>query len=112
MKYPKLVPASVCTTPCEVVLFAEGITEDGAPETAFSGSMNCLFQSSGKRIRNKQNEEVTLSGEAYFSEDFCPELPEIPDGEMTVFGVKRSIVSGQKARNLDGTVNYIRLGVV
>lgn len=112
MKYPKLVPESVCLTPCEVVLFAEGITEDGAPESAFSGSLQCLFQSGSKRIRTAKNEEVTLSGEAYFSEDFYPDLPEIPDGEITIFGVKRRIATGQKARNPDGTVNYVRLGIV
>lgn len=111
MKYPKLVPEAVCKTPCEVVLFAEGITEDGAHKTAFSGSLKCLFQSSSKRVKTDKDEEVTLSGEAFFASDFCPELPEIPDGEMTVLGVKRSIVTGQKARDPDGSVNYIRLGV-
>lgn len=111
MKYPKLVPKAVCTTPCEVVLFAEGITEDGAPKEVFSGVLFCLFQSSSKRIRTGKDEEVTLSGEAFFAEDFCPEIPEVPDGEITVFDVKRSIVTGQKARNPDGSVNYIRLGV-
>lgn len=80
MKYPKLVPEAVCKTPCEVVLFAEGITEDGAHKTAFSGSLKCLFQSSSKRVKTDKDEEVTLSGEAFFASDFCPELPEIPAG--------------------------------
>ena len=112
MKYPDLVPDAVCRTPCIVMLYAEGISEDGAAKQAFSAELRCLFQSSSRRIRTAKQEEVTLAGEVYFSGDFCPELAEIPDGEILISGVKRNIVIGQKARNPDGTVNYIRLGVV
>ncbi len=112
MKYPKLVPKSVCCTTCTVTLFAEGMDEDGAPNAAFSDTLKCCFQSSAKRIMTAKKQEVQLSGEAYFYEDFCPALPEIPDGEIEVFGVKRKIVQGMKARNPDGSVNYILLSVV
>ena len=38
--------------------------------------------------------------------------PAIVGGEITVFGVKRRIWQGEKARNPDGTVNYTRLDVI
>jgi hypothetical protein len=112
MKYPQLVREKDCKTPCTVVLFAEGITEDGAPQTAFSGECKCIWQSSARRIRTAKHEEVTLTAEAWFCGDLCPALPEITDGKMTVDGVCRRIVTGTKARNPDGTVNYTLLGVV
>lgn len=112
MKYPKLVPESVCRSPCRVILKAEGISEDGERRTAFSADLKCLFQSSSRRILKSGQEEITISAEAYFSHDFCPELPEIPDGEIYIFNTKRHIIRGQKARNPDGSVNYIRLDVI
>lgn len=112
MKYPKLVRPQDCRTPCTVILHAEGIDEDGAPAAAFTGALHCMYQSSSRRVRTAKHEEVTLTAVVYLAEDFCPVLPEIPDGEITVLGVKRRIVSGRKARNPDGTVNYIRLEVV
>jgi len=112
MKYPKLVPESVCRSPCRVILKAEGISEDGERLPAFSADLKCLFQSSSRRILNAKREEITISAEAYFSHDFCPELPEIPDGEIYIFNTKRHIIRGQKARNPDGSVNYIRLDVI
>lgn len=112
MHYPKLVRRRDCKTPCTVVLHCEGITEDGEEQPVFRKALKCLFESSVKRVRTSQQEEVTLTGEAFFWYDFCPELPEIPDGEITLFGVKRAIAGGCKARNPDGTVNYIRLEVV
>lgn len=112
MTYPKLIRDRDCKTPCTVVLFAEGITEDGAPQTAFTAELRCIFQSSSRRVRTSKREEVTLTGEAFFSGDICPALPEIPDGEITIGGVCRRIVAGTKAKNPDGTVNYTLLGVV
>lgn len=112
MSYPKLVRERDCRTPCTVTLFAEGITEDGAPAAAFTGELRCIVQSSSRRIRTSRHEAVTLTGEIFFCEDFCPDLPEIPDGEITILGVKRRIAAGMKARNPDGSVNYIRLEVV
>jgi hypothetical protein len=112
MKYPKLVRRQDCTTPCAVTLFAEGINEDGERVTAFEGAPLCCLQSSSKRVRTAKHDEVTLTAEVFFCEDFCPALAEIPDGEITVHGIKRRIVTGMKARNPDGSVNYIRLGVV
>jgi len=111
VKYPKLVRSQDCVTPCTVVLFGEEMNEDGARQAVYSGELKCALQSSAKRVFTTKHEEVTLSAEAFFCEDFCPALAEIPDGEITVMGAKRRIVSGMKARNPDGSVNYVRLGV-
>ena len=44
-----------------------------------------------------------------FYGDIAPDVPVISCGVATVFGVERTIISGEKARNPDGTVNYTRL---
>ena len=111
MKYPKLVRPQDCTTPVTVTIFTEGLTEDGAPARASSMSLYCHRRSSSKRTYDRRHAEVTLTAVLYFCADFCPDFPEIPEGEVVLDGVRRRIVSGKKARDPDGTVNYIRLEV-
>ena len=35
MKFPRLVLKKFCKTPCEVVVYDEGLTEDGAPKVIY-----------------------------------------------------------------------------
>ena len=74
-------------------------------------SLYCHRRSSSKRTYDRRHAEVTLTAVLYFCADFCPDFPEIPEGEVVLDGVRRRIVSGKKARDPDGTVNYIRLEV-
>lgn len=47
-----------------------------------------------------------LLGELFFIGDIFPDVPTLSGGEVVIFGEKRMIESGMKARNPDGTVNY------
>lgn len=113
MKYPKLVPESMCKTPCSVTVYGEGISEDGAPEILLeTDTLKCNYQDKAKTIMTKEQKLVQITGSAYFCGDIAPNVPVISSGEFTVFGVKRQIQQGTKARNPDGTVNYTLLEVV
>lgn len=112
MKYPKLVPPKICTVPCTVSIETEGITEDGAPEEAFTAELNCNYQDSSKKVITSDKTEVQLTGSALFDGDIAPSLAVISKGTLTIFGEERMIVQGTKARNPDGTVNYTRLDVI
>ena len=55
---------------------------------------------------------VEITGTAMFDGDIAPDMAVISGGTVEVFGEKRRIERGMKARNPDGSVNYTRLEVV
>lgn len=112
MKYPDLVPERVCKTGALVVIYGEGVSENGGPVKEFEGKLKCNYQDKGKRILTAEQKVVQLTGTALFHGDPFPKVPAITDGEITVFGVKRRIYQGEKARNPDGSVNYVRLNII
>ena len=103
MKYPKLVPDRMCTTEMEVVIYGEGLSETGSPIIV------CNYQDKAYTKLTAEQKIVTLDGKAYFDGDICPKQSVISSGYVKVFGVKRSIYQGTKARNPDGTVNFTLL---
>ena len=112
MKFPKLVDPRFTQTPLHITLYAEGITEDGAPVTALDGDFLGNWQDGAKTILTKEQKKVQISGRAYLDGDIAPQLAEITGGAVTVFGAARQIVKGQKHRNPDGSVNFTELDVV
>ena len=112
MKYPKLVPDRVCKIPVHVRIYAEGISEDGEPITAFEDDLMCNYQDNAKTILTAEQKLVQLGGSALFNGDIAPGMATLSGGEVTLFGVERRIYQGFKCRNPDGTVNYTRLDVI
>lgn len=111
MKYPKLVPNAVCTTPIEITIYQEGITEDGSPQEAIKMTTKCNYQDSASRVYTTNKESVQIAGRCYINDDVAPLLSVISGGEVVINGMRREIVRGTKARNIDGTVNYTLLEV-
>lgn len=111
MKFPKLVRKMALSTFITVNVTVEGIDEDGAPTTGVSFSGLCNYQDNARRIVTNDKVETDLTGTAFFDGDIAPELSVISGGEIEIFGDKRLIIKGQKARNPDGTVNYTRLDI-
>ena len=106
MRFPALVPPGVCTTPIRLVLTCEELTEDGAPAAAMEYEGFCNWQDGGQTELTPEQKYVRIRGRAYFPGDICPDLPEITGGYGVIFGEKRAIAAGIKARNPDGTVNF------
>lgn len=112
MKYPSLVHKSFCKTDIEITIFQEGLTEDGEPITAFTGTFKCNYQDSAKTVYTADKKQVKLTGIAYIPNDIAPDSPTLSGGTAVVYGVKRTIHTGVKARNPDGTVNYCKLELI
>ena len=133
MKFPKLVIPQMCKVQIYMTLYGEGLTEDGAPITCYDRRElfpdNSLFpgnnlygdylmcemgnyQDSAQIIYTAQQKKVKVTGSILFDGDICPELPVISGGFVKLFGVRREIARGTKARNPDGTVNYTQLDVM
>jgi hypothetical protein len=109
MKYPKLVRKSDCKTPVKVTVFSKDLGEDGEQITYGTIETYCNYQSSGKRVIDDKQQLIDVTGVALFSDDIFSTLSEITHGEVEIFGEKREIIKGSKARNPDGTVNFVRL---
>lgn len=106
MKYPCLVPGVLCKTDISLEFEREGLTKYGEPLPVVTYSGKCNYQDKARTIFTAEKKLVQITGSALFPGDICPELPAISSGSAVVFGVKRQIQQGRKARNLDGTVNY------
>lgn len=106
MNYPCLVPKSLCRTDISLAFDREGLNEYGEPLTAVNYAGKCNYQDRARTVLTAEKKLVQITGKALFPGDICPELPVISGGEAKVFGVKRRVLEGSKARNPDGTVNY------
>lgn len=112
MEFPKLVRFGFATTPIHVVIYGEGVTEDGSPVIAAQGDFDCNWQDSAATVLTKEQKKVRISGKALINGDLAPALAVISGGYVEINGVRRDIAHGIKARNPDGTVNYTELDVM
>lgn len=112
MNYPKLVPKQFCTTPVHVCITQEGVNEDGGPLIGYEGDLFCNYQDTAKTVMTADGKKIQLSGIAMFPDDIAPDLPTLSGGTITVFGVERTIFQGNRARNPDGTVNFVELRLI
>ncbi len=110
MSYPKLVRGA--KTPVQVVIESGEPNEFGEFETLLNASFLCNYQDAATKryTTEKQSEEIT--GTIYIDGDILPGAAVISSGYVVIFGEKRIIKRGGKARNLDGSVNYTRLDVI
>lgn len=109
MKYPSLVPDSVCKTPIHIVIECDELDRYGDPVTAFEADLKCNWQGSAKIILTSDQKYIRITGKAFFNGDICPDMAVIASGHAIIFGERRNICDGIKARNPDGTVNYTEL---
>ena len=109
MKYPRLVPDWVCTTPITIRIDGEGITEDGEPSSVTVVNALCNWQDGGKTVYTADQKIIEISGRAYFNGDIVPSMSNITGGEAIIFGEKREIHQGYKRRDPDGTVNHTEI---
>lgn len=106
MKYPCLVPERLCKTEISLEFDREGLNEYGEPLDPICYSGKCNYQDKARTVLTAEKKLVEITGSALFPGDICPDLPVISGGSAVVFGAKRRILQGTKARNTDGTVNY------
>lgn len=106
MKYPCLVPKQLCQTDISMEIEREGLSDYGEPLETITYTGKCNYQDKAKTIYTDQKKQVTITGKALIPGDICPELPTISGGHAVVFGEKRKIAQGTKARNPDGSVNF------
>ena len=112
MRYPCLVPKRLCKTDIVSTFEQEGLNEYGEPLKTIEFSGKCNYQDKARTVLTTEKKLVQITGTALFPGDICPELPVISGGSAVIFGVKRRIEQGTKARNPDGSVNYTEVMLV
>ena len=105
--WPRLVPTSVCRTPCKVVLTA-GEDENCAPVVVAELELKCNYQDSPRQVLDAQRRLIQLGGVALFSGDIAPTV-DVLAGTMEVYGRVWTIYRGTKCRDMDGGVNFTKL---
>lgn len=112
MRYPCLVPKRLCKIEIRLEIEQEGLNEYGEPLPPVIYTGKCNYQDRAKTIFTAEKKLVQITGTAMFPGDICPDLPVISGGSALIFGVKRRIEQGTKARNPDGSVNYTEVMLV
>lgn len=112
MKYPCLVPKRLCRTEISLIFEQEGINQYGEPLDTVAYQGQCNYQDRARTVLTAEKKLVEITGTALFPGDICPELPVISSGEAVIFGAKRRILQGRKARNPDGSVNFTEVMLV
>lgn len=112
MKYPCLVPKSLCKTDIHVRLESEETNNLGEPKYKADLDLKCNFQDKAKTILTAEKKLVRITGTVMFPGDIAPDFPTLSGGSVIAFGQERRIEQGIKSRNPDGTVNFCTLEVV
>lgn len=109
MRFPKLVRNP--RTSVQVVITAEEPNEFNEKETLLDKDFLCNYQDSASTRYTAEKHFPDITGTIYIDGDILPDSAAISSGYVTIFGERREIAKGCKARNLDGSVNYTRLDV-
>lgn len=112
MRYPKLVPEKLCKTDIILEFEQEGLNVYGEPLRTITWKGKCNYQDKARTVYTAEKKLIQVTGTVLISADPCPELPVIASGTAEIMGVKRQIAQGMKARNTDGTVNYVEVMLV
>lgn len=112
MKYPCLVPKRLCKTDIMLSFDREGLNEYGEPLPAIQYTGKCNYQDKAKTVLTAEKKLIQITGSALLPGDICPQIPVISGGEAVIFGEKRRILEGRKARNTDGTVNFTEVMLI
>lgn len=104
-------PDALLVTDYSLTLNQEGISEDGEPMSAFTGSGKCIFSEKAKRIIDGDGSQIELIGKVIVKGDVAPTLKTISDGAIIINGRTYEIHTGYRPRNPDGSIHHTEFEV-
>lgn len=107
MQWPELVKPWACKVPITITL-TDGIGEDGAPKVVATIEALCSYNGKGGWTVDENRQAVRYTGAALLPGDIAPQLAHLT-GWAELLGKRLVIHNAERARNLDGSVNYTRL---
>ena len=104
-------PDFLLNTDYSIVLYEEGISEDGEPIEAIKTSGKCIFSEKAKRIIDSEGKQITLVGKVIVKGDIAPSLKSVSDGVITINGCSYEIHTASRPRNPTGTIHSTQFEV-
>lgn len=104
-------PDWLLQTDYSLILYQEGVSEDGEPIDSLKISGKCIFSEKAKRIINADGKQITLLGKVIIKGDIAPSLKTISDGVITINDSKYEIYAGYRPRNPNGTIHHTEFEV-
>ena len=104
-------PDWLLRTDYSLVLYQEGISEEGSPLESLKISGKCIFSEKAKRIIDADGKQITLLGKVIIKGDIAPSLKTISDGVITINDSKYEIYAGYRPRNPNGTIHHTEFEV-
>lgn len=98
---------------CDVVIYQEGLSEDGEPLTSLNlKNQKCRFVEKTKIIISSDGRKVELVGKAILLGDIAPSIRKISGGQVVINDTEYEIYQASRPRNPDGTVHHTTLELV
>lgn len=111
MKWPSLVPDSICHTPIKIQ-YEDGINEDGSPKKTVIFDGKCNYSEKSKQIMNAERQLIQLNATALFNGDIAPGKDIAGEAIINNGQVTRRIHTAARPRNPDGSVNYTQVELI
>ena len=93
---------------CDVVIYQEGLSEDGEPLTSLNlENQKCRFVETTKVIISPDGRKVELVGKVILL--IAPKIKKISGGQVIVNETEYEIYQASRPRNPDGTVHHTTL---
>lgn len=99
-------PDDLANIDYSLVLYDEGVSEDGGPIESVKTKGKCIFSEKAKRIIDSEGKQITLIGKVIIKGDIAPSLKSVSDGVITINGCSYEIHSGYRPRNPNGTIHH------
>lgn len=98
---------------CDVVIYQEGLSEDGEPLTSLNlKNQKCRFVEKTKIIISSDGRKVELVGKVILLGDIVPKIKKISGGQVIVNETEYEIYQASRPRNPDGTVHHTTLELI
>lgn len=98
---------------CDVVIYQEGLSEDGEPLTSLNlKKQKCRFVETTKVIISPEGRKVELVGKVLLLGDIAPNIKKISGGQVVINQVEYEIYQASRPRNPNGTVHHTTLELV
>lgn len=95
---------------CDVVIYQEGLSEDGEPLTSLKlKNQKCRFVEKTKIIISPDGRKAELVGKVILLEDIAPNIKKISGGQVIINSTEYEIYQASRPRNPDGTVHHTAL---
>lgn len=104
-------PDFLLNTDYSIVLYEEGVSEDGEPIEAIKTSGKCIFSEKAKRIIDSEGKQITLVAKVIVKGDIAPSLKSVSDGVITINGCSYEIHTASRPRNPNGTIHSTQFEV-